>query len=152
MNKEVHDAALALSRRENFVYVTSLDGTGFPETRVMFNLLKHRQDALLGDGAARIPSEFASYLGTNTSSRKVAQMRKDGRVCLYYSDNEKYEGCMVRGRVMEVTDQAILKAVWTESWEMYYPGGLNGGDFSLFAFVPERVRYYEGLAVNEFDA
>ncbi len=150
MENAEREAALALTLRSKFVYVTSLD-EGFPETRVMFNLLKHRSKAL-SSGAARVPREFASYLGTNTSSRKVAQMRKDDRVCLYYSDNRTFEGCMVRGRVREVSDTAIREGVWTDSWNMYYHGGLDGGDFSLMLFVPETVRYYHGLKVTAFDA
>jgi len=149
MEGSFRDAALALSLRAKFVYVTSVDGSGFPETRVMFNLLKTRGKAL-SSGPAKVPSDFASYLGTNTSSRKVAQMRKDDRICLYYSDNAKFEGCMVRGRVSEVFDPAIRKAIWVRAWDMYYPGGIDGGDFSVLLFVPELVRYYHGLAVHEF--
>lgn len=150
MEKTERDAALDLTLRSGFVYVTTLDG-GFPETRVMFNLLSHRAQAL-SSGDARVTRDFASYLGTNTSSRKVSQMREDDRVCLYYSDNEGYEGCMVRGRVREVTDPAIIAAVWTDDWNMYYHGGRDGGDFTLMAFVPVLVRYYHGLKVTAFDA
>lgn len=133
------------------MYVTTLDASGFPETRVMFNLLKSRAKAL-SSGPAAVPVPFANYLGTNTSSRKVSQMRNDGRVCLYYSDNRGYYGCMVRGRVSEVTDAAVRKSIWTPAWNMYYQGGLDGGDFSLLLFTPEHVRYYHNLAVHEFDA
>ena len=150
MQNAERKASLALTLRSDFVYVTTLD-EGFPETRVMFNLLKHRAEAL-SSGTAKVPGDFATYLGTNTSSRKVAQMRKDDRVCLYYSDNGSFEGCMVRGRVREVGDAAVRGDVWTDSWNMYYRGGLEGGDFSLMLFVPESVRYYHGLKVTAFEA
>ncbi len=143
-------AALDLTQRSAFVYVTTLD-KGFPETRVMFNLLKHRHEAL-SSGPAKAAKNFASFLATNTGSRKVAQMREDARVCLYYSDNNSFEGCMVRGRVKEIHEAEIRKAVWTSDWDMYYQGGLDGGDFSLFEFIPESVRYYHGLKVTAFDA
>ena len=151
MDAEIRGQALDLTLREKFVYVTTLDETGFPETRVMFNLLKTRGKAL-STGPAKVPSDFASYLGTNTSSRKISQIRKDNRVCLYYSDNKGFYGCMVRGRVSEVTDPAIRKAIWTPSWDMYYPGGIDGGDFSILSFKPEHIRFYHGLAVHEADA
>jgi general stress protein 26 len=143
--------ALELTKRAKFVYVTTLDETGFPETRVMFNLLKHRAKALAA-GPAELGGEFASYIGTNTSSRKIDHIRADNRVCLYYSDNLRFQGCMVRGRVREVTDLAVRAAIWTPSWDMYYQGGVEGGDFSLLAFEPESVRYYHGLAVDAFEA
>jgi general stress protein 26 len=144
-------AALNLTLREKFVYVSTTGPDGFPETRVMFNLLKTRAKALSA-GPAKVPGDFANYLGTNASSRKVAQMKKDGRVCLYYSDNRGFHGCMVRGRVSEVSDPSIRKAVWVPSWDVYYPGGIDGGDFALLLFTPESVRYYHGLAVHEFGA
>ena len=151
MDLDVSHEALALTKREKFVYVTTLDATGFPETRVMFNLLKTRGKAL-SSGPAKVPSRFASYLGTNTSSRKIGHIRNDNRVCLYYSDNQGFHGCMVRGRVSEVTDPVIRKAVWVPAWNVYYPGGIDGGDFSLLLFTPELVRYYHNLAVHEFNA
>ncbi len=151
MDVNAHKAALDLTLRSEFVYVTTLDDSGFPETRVMFNLLKHRAKAL-SSGEAKVAKDFASYLGTNTSSRKVAQMRQDDRVCLYYSDNSSYEGCMIRGRVKEVSDSTIRKAIWTPAWDMYYYGGIDGGDFSLFEFIPESGRYYHNLKVTELDA
>jgi general stress protein 26 len=151
MGESEREAALALTKRAKFVYVTSLEAGGFPETRVMFNLLKTRAKALLS-GPAAIMGDFANYLGTNTGSRKMTQMRADARVCLYYSDNARFEGCMVRGRVSEVSDQAVRKAVWVPAWDMYYQGGLDGGDFSLLLFTPEHVHYYHGLKVTDIDA
>jgi general stress protein 26 len=151
MNAETIQAALELTMREKFVYVTTVDATGFPETRVMFNLLKTRGKAL-ASGPAKVPGQFATYLGTNSSSRKMSHIRQDNRVCLYYSDNRNFYGCMVRGRVTEVTDPAVRKAIWVPAWEMYYPGGIDGGDFSLLLFKPELVRYYHALEVQEFNA
>ncbi len=145
------DEARALIDRAKFVYLSSLDEEGGPETRVLFNLRKVRAKALTA-GTAALDNDFANYLGTNTSSRKVAQLRKDGRACLYYSDNAKFEGCSVRGRLIEVEDKGIRKAVYEEAWDMYYPGGLEGGDFSLYKFEPKSVRYYHGLKVLSFDA
>lgn len=145
------DEAFALSKRVKFVYLSSLDETGSPETRVLFNLRKTRGKAL-SSGPAALAEGFANYLGTNTSSRKVSQLRRDGRVCLYYSDNAKFEGCSVRGRLVEVVDAAVRKAVYVKAWDMYYEGGVDGGDFSLFKFEPEKVRYYHGLKVLSFDA
>ncbi len=141
----------ALIDRVKFVYLSSLDESGGPETRVLFNLRKVRAKAL-ASGPAALGEGFGNYLGTNTSSRKVAQLRKDGRACLYYSDNAKFQGCSVRGRLVEVADPEVKKAVYVKAWDMYYPGGFDGGDFSLFKFEPESIRYYHGLKVLSFDA
>lgn len=141
--------AVELSERVKFVYVSSLDEAGGPETRVMFNLREACRSALRS-GPAALAGDLETYLGTNTSSRKVAQFRADPRICLYYSDNESFHGLSLRGTLEEVSDPSIRRAVWNPEWEMYYPGGLEGGDFSLLLFKPRSARYYHGLKVVEF--
>ncbi len=150
MDPEILAASMALIRRSDFVFV-STHHEGFPDTRVMFNLLKLRAEALR-EGPAALAQPFASWLGTNTSSRKVGDIRKDPRICLYYTDTAAFEGLGLQGTVEEVFDQDVRTAIWDDAWEMYYPGGREGGDFTLLRFKPERGRYYHGLKVVEFDA
>lgn len=144
------DAALALSQRSEFVTVSTVQEDGFPEARVLFNLLKHRAEALEA-GPAKLDQAFASWLGTNTSSRKVAQLRRDPRLCLYYFDAMTFEGLCLQGTVEEFFDPAIRAALWTPAWDRYYPGGREGGDFTLMRFTPLRGRYYHGLQVSEVE-
>ncbi len=144
-------AAFRLSRRARFVYVTTNGADGYPNTRMMFNLLKFRA-APVAKGPARIAAGFSTWLGTNTSSRKVAEVRRDPRVCLYYSDTKTFEGLTLTGRVEEVHDRPIRHALWTKSWDIYYKGGVEGGDFTVLRFVPETGRYYHALRVVDFDA
>jgi general stress protein 26 len=152
MERQSFSACLDLIQRSDFVFVSTLnDGNGFPDTRVMFNLLKLRSGAVK-EGPARLEKPFASWLGTNTSSQKVRHMRKDPRICLYYTDTGSFEGLTLQGQVTEVTDPSIRKAIWMDGWEMYYPGGMDGGDFTLLRFNPEHGRYYHGLKVTDFDA
>lgn len=152
MDSTLISASLALARRSDFVFVSTLhDSNGYPDTRVMFNLLKLRA-GILAEGPAALDKPFASWLGTNTSSQKVRHIRKDPRVCLNYTDTVSFEGLTLQGTVAEVLDPAIRQAIWTDAWEMYYPGGLDGGDFTVLHFSPERGRYYHGLKVVEFDA
>jgi len=152
MTTETSLAASALILRSDFVFVSTLDGAeGFPETRVMFNLIKLRQEAL-SQPPASLPTPFDSWLGTNTSSQKVRQLRQDPRVCLYYADTATFEGLSLQGTVAEVLDPETRAALWMDGWETYYPGGRDGGDFSLFRFSPLRGRYYHGLQVTALEA
>ena len=152
MATDLLSSSLALARRCDFVFVSTLDdGNGFPDIRVMFNLLKVRP-GLLQDGPAALAKPFASWLATNTSSQKVRHLRRDSRICLYYADTASFEGLTLQGTASEALDPAIRKAIWMDGWAMYYPGGLEGGDFTVLQFSPERGRYYHGLKVLEFDA
>lgn len=140
-------AALSLTRRSDFVHLSTLRVDGFPDTRVLFNLLKLRAQAIPDRGVT-----FTTWLGTNTSSQKVTQIRRDPRACLYYVDTAGFEGLSLQGTLEEVLDPAIRATIWTDDWNMYYPGGLKGGDFALLRFHPVHGRYYQGLRVVEFDA
>ncbi len=144
-------AAFALSRRAKFVYVTTNGADGYPNTRVMYNLPRIRAKAV-ANGPARLPDGFSSWLGTNTSSVKVADARRDPRVCLYYSDNKKFEALTLTGCIEEVHDRNIKEALWMKGWDMYYRGGVDGGDFTVLRFKPERGRYYHALRILEFNA
>jgi general stress protein 26 len=144
-------AAFALTRRTRFVYVTTNGADGYPNTRVMFNMRKTRASAI-ARGAARLPDGFATYLNTNTSSLKTAEARHDPRACLYYANTASFHGLTLTGRLEEVSDATIKRALWLAAWDKYYAGGFDGGDYTVFHFVPEHGRIYQGLRVLEFDA
>ncbi len=151
MSDSATAASWSLVLRSEFVFLSTLDERdGSPDTRVVFNLRNARSEAFVA-GAAALPEGFTTWIATNTSSRKVRELRADGRGCLYYADTANFEGLTLQGRFEEVLDDAIRGAIWIEGWNMFYPGGKDGGDFSVFRFQPLRARYYHGLHVSEFD-
>ncbi len=151
MNKE-KDAALALSIRAKFVRLATNGMDGTPDIRVMFNLKKATRLGSLPKAFIGMEYGFATYLGTNASSRKTAEGLADPRCALYYEDTRTFEGLCVYGRLESVDDRSVKASLWKPSWGVYYPGGLDGGDFQVFRFVPGRARYYHSLKVTEFDA
>ena len=144
-------AAFCLARRSRFVYVTTNSPNGYPNTRVMFNLLKTRARAV-ATGPATLPDGFDAWLGTNTSSVKTQEARRDPRACLYFASATHWEGLTLTGTLEEILNREIKAALWMKAWDMYYAGGLDGGDFSVFRFHAENGRYYHGLRVAGFDA
>lgn len=140
--------ASALALASSFVQVGTHDADGYPDIRTMFAL---RHGPRAHDPVfTTLPSPFHTYLGTNTSSRKTGQIRCETRACLHYVDTAHFMGLTLRGRLIEVLDPAIRAAIWQDGWEMYYTGGRDGGDFSVFRFDPEEGRYYRGLEVRHF--
>jgi general stress protein 26 len=147
-------SAIALERETGFVTVSTAGDEGFPESRIMFNLKRSDQPALMEGKATALPEPFAgretdfrTFIATNTSSRKTAQIRADGRVCLYYADTRDFRGLSVMGRLVECGNPDIKRALWREGWEVYYPLGPGDPDFSVFDFTAIRARFYHGLAV-----
>lgn len=145
------EAAFALTRRTRYVFVTTNGAGGYPNTRVMFNMRKTRAGAI-ARGDAHLPDGFTTYLNTNTSSLKTAEARRDPRACLYYANTATFHGLTLTGTLEEVSDPAIRRALWLSAWDKYYAGGLDGGDYTVFRFVPAHGRIYHGLRIVEFDA
>lgn len=143
-------SALDLVQRSDFTVLSTLDNTGAPDARIIFNLRKARAPAFAA-GAAALPAGFETWIATNTSSRKVRELRNDPRGSLYYFDTTNFEGLTLQGTFEEIMDHEIRAAIWVDGWNMFYPGGLDGGDFSVFRFRPSGARYYHGLSVTEFD-
>jgi general stress protein 26 len=147
--KEVRKTALKLIHKSRCVYVSTLNGSGAPETRVMFNLNRSKADAK-PRGFEGLP-DFANYLSTNTSSEKTAQILKNPAACLYYSDNRLGQGLTLTGRLDLVTDLAVKERFWKKSWTLYYPLGLTDPDFSVLRFTPVGAKFYGSLSVTSFD-
>lgn len=122
------------------VYVTSVGKSGYPFTRAMFNLRNHslfpRQVAF----HEALGEDLATYLSTNTSSRKVAQFQANPVASLYYCTPADFRGLMVQGQIALIEDAAIESTLWQPGWERYYPGGEEDPDYVVLQLRPERVR------------
>ena len=148
----VKQAAFALSTKSKFIHLCTNSGKGTPDVRVMFNLKRRSRGGGLPKAFEKMEDGFSTYLCTNVRSLKRAQALADPRCAVYYEDTKNFEGLTVYGTLEPVEDQAIRTALWKKGWEMYYRGGIDGGDFQVFRFAPERGRYYHGLSVDEFEA
>lgn len=137
-------------RAQHLVLSTLDEQNGFPDARTLFNLRVARPQCFAA-GASALPNGFSCWIATNTSSTKVKQLRANPKASLYYADPVCFEGLTLQGECTEVLDPAIRAGIWTDGWQMFYPGGLEGGDFSVFRFHPLRARHYHGLQVGLFD-
>jgi len=151
MQKE-RAAALDLSTRAKFIHLATNGPNGTPDIRVMFNLKSRTRGGALPKAFVSMATNFSTLLCTNVHSNKTSQALADPNCALYFENTKNFEGLAVYGKLEPVEDRAIKAALWKKGWEMYYHGGIEGGDFQVFRFMPERGRYYHGLQVTEFEA
>ncbi|HUT68246.1 MAG TPA: pyridoxamine 5'-phosphate oxidase family protein [Dehalococcoidales bacterium] len=104
---------------------------GFPNIKAMMNL-KH-------EGLKKI------WFSTNTSSRRVQQLRKDNRACVYYVDETNFKGLMLVGTIEILQDIESRKMLWSEGAEVYYPLGVEDPDYSVLCFTARQGNYYQEL-------
>jgi general stress protein 26 len=110
---------------------------GFPNIKGMMNL-KH-------EGLKNI------WFSTNTSSRRVQQLKKDNRACVYHVDEKHFRGLMLVGTIEILQDIESRKMLWTEGAEIYYPLGLEDPDYSVLCFTAKRGNYYHALKNITFE-
>jgi len=128
------EKALALAERCEVVLFGNMDGAGFPQVKAM---LKAGQAGL---------REF--LFCTNTSSKRVAEIQRDDRACLYFY--EGFEGLQLQGVASVTWDDALRLSLWEDGMEFHYPGGALDADFAVIRFVAARGNYYDGLPAVEF--
>jgi general stress protein 26 len=92
-------------------------------------------------------STFIVWVGTNPLTRKVGQIRRDGRVTLLWFDgNQAYVS--LDGRATLVSDAAEKEKHWKEEWAALYPNRNHGDDYLLIRITPVRmdvVNYSKGI-------
>ncbi len=132
-------------------YVTTIDPEGFPQTRAMFNLRRKEQFPGLAALFKNHQDDFLVYLTTNTSSPKIAHIRKNPKVSIYYCKPVEFRGLMLSGQMEIVKERAEKENVWQKGWEMYYPGGVHDPDHTVLRLQPREANYYHQLDSFHFD-
>jgi general stress protein 26 len=132
-------AALDLMEKAQGAYVTTVGRDGYPRTRVMFNLRNKQQFPNLVPAFAGHQGDLMLYLGTNTSSAKIDEIRKNPKGCVYFCDYPQFLGMSFAGDLEIVGDPRIRRALWTPGWEVYYPAGPEDPDYTVLRMLPDSV-------------
>jgi general stress protein 26 len=96
-----------------------------------------------GDSDARTVDPFPPdedmviWIGTNPRSRKVAQIRRNPRVTLYYFDREGQGYVTIHGTARVVNDPKSKAKWWKDDWKSFYPD--RARDYTLIAVTPRRL-------------
>lgn len=138
MDKETAiEQALALADRSGIVMLGTNGNEGTPNIKAM---LKMENEGLK-----------TVWLSTNTSSRRVGELRRDPRACLYFVDMETWEGVMLVGEMELLQNAESRQRLWREGCERYYPLGVNDPDYTVLRFTARWGNYYHALANVTFD-
>ena len=124
---------------------------GFPEIRALLNLANPKQYPKLKDKAIFVDGETLTiYFTTNTSSRKIRQIRADNKVCLYFVLPKKFKGVSAIGTIEEVTDQAVKEDFWQTGWYIYYHKGPKDPDYTVLKFTTKFIHCWGGGKIHNF--
>lgn len=131
-----------LMKASKAAYLTTIDESGYPETRAMLNLRNSEKYPGLTEIFDGQRGDFTTYFTTNTSSGKVQRLKANPRACIYYSKPDEWRGLMVAGDIEIVEDPELKKRLWQSGWTMYYPGGVEDPDYTILRLRPGFLQGY----------
>ena len=148
--KEARILGLRLMEMSDMVYLTTVQPDSYPHTRALWNFRNRKTFCRLWPLFREHKDDFLVLLGTNTSSKKVAHINANPKVCVYYCDPEEFLGITLIGDAEIVTDMEVKKALWDPQWVFYYPKGLADPDYTVISLKPKKAKYYHRLEVCEW--
>ena len=91
------------------------------------------------------------WFSTNTSSKRVAQLKRDSKVCVYFVDMDQWKGLMLVGTIEVLQDVESRQRLWRPGYEKYYPLGVTDPDYSVLRFTAQWGNYYHALSNVSFE-
>jgi general stress protein 26 len=115
--------AREIMKTARYCALITLDTTGRPRARTM--------DPFPPD------EQMVVWLGTNSKSRKVAEIQRHHRVTLYYFDREDQAYVTISGRARIVSDPKEKAKHWKGEWKDFYPD--RERSYLLIAVIPQKL-------------
>jgi general stress protein 26 len=129
--------ALALASRSDIAMLGTNGDNGYPNIKAMIKMEN--------EGLNRI------WFSTNTSSKRVGQLIRNSKACVYFVDFEQWMGLMLVGDVEVLQDMESRQRLWREGFEKYYPLGVTDPDYSVLRFTAQWGNYYHALSNVTFE-
>ncbi|MBN1362254.1 MAG: pyridoxamine 5'-phosphate oxidase family protein [Sedimentisphaerales bacterium] len=138
--QDVRETSLHLIATVPVCGFTTLDADGYPHTTTMYNLRCAAEYPSLVDLHAAEDNDFCIYLATANQSAKMARLKANPKVSLYFSDADQFISLMLGGDIEVIEDQTVKDRVWQEGWTMYFPSGRQGPEYGVIKLAPSVVK------------
>ena len=148
--KDARKLSLELMEIAEVAHLSTIDPEGYPETRAMWNLRRRDLFPRLSELFIEHQDDFLIYFSTNTSSSKIAHIKRNPKISVYYCKPKEFRGLMLGGEVEIVTEKAIKESLWHQNWEIYYPEGPQDPDYTVLRLFPLFAKYYHQMEFSNF--
>lgn len=119
------DAAREVINKVRFCALVTIDENGDPQVRTMDPFPPQL--------------DWAIWMATNASTRKVFQIRDNARVALHYFDPADPGYVTLTGKARIVSNAVEKARHWKPEWAAFYADEHRGEDYVLIEFRPERL-------------
>jgi general stress protein 26 len=134
--QDIRQSCLDLMKTSPACQLTTIDADGFPHTTAMNNLRCAKEYPSLTELYQGQDNDFLLYLSTSMQSDKMARIRANPKVSVYFCVPDQFIGLMLGGRIEVITDQALKNQIWQQGWTMYYPNGPEGPEYGVLRLAP----------------
>lgn len=104
---QIKEVARALMTAAPNCALITVDANGIPRVRMM--------------DAFHPEKDFTVWFGTNPKSRKVAQIKKNSNVTLYYAEKNNSGYVVLHGEAQLISNKKEKERYWKSEWEAFYP-------------------------------
>jgi general stress protein 26 len=129
--------ALALADRSSIAMLGTNGDNGYPNIKAIFKMENEDLKTI--------------WFSTNTSSKRVAQLIRNSKTCVYFVDVDQGKGLMLVGNVAVLQDIESKKRLWRDGFERYYPSGVTDPDYTVLRFITLWGNYYHALSNVTFE-
>lgn len=145
------EKVISIIENSQAAYLATVDSQGKPEIRALLNLPNPKKYKKLAGKALQQEGEtLTMYFTTNTSSPKVARIRNNPNVALYFCEPNLFQGICASGIMEEVTDTELKESFWQKGWTMYYPKGKTDPDYTILKFTSTKLEGWYDLGRHVF--
>jgi general stress protein 26 len=88
----------------------------------------------------------ALYFSTAIESPKVHELQADAHVNVVMQDGRRFVSLSVIARVVQ--DRALVEALWTESWKIWFPKGKDDPSLCLLVVEPLEAAYWDAAGTQ----
>ena len=136
-SEEAINKSLELVANSPIAMLGTNGGDGYPNIKAMIKMES--------EGLKTI------WFSTNTSSKRVQQLRDNPKASVYFVDMDNWMGLMLLGEVEMLSDLESRQKLWREGYEMYYPSGVTDPDYAVLRFTARTGNYYHRLSNVTFE-
>ena len=135
--QEAIDQGLKLVNKSTIAMLGTHGEDGFPNIKAMLKMENQ--------GLKKI------WFSTNTSSKRVVQIKKNSKVCVYFVDPNEFKGLMLVGNIKILQDKSSRQRLWRDGFERYYPLGVDDPDYSVLCFTGLCGNFYHSFSNIDFE-
>ncbi len=138
--QEMKQECLKLMATAEAAYLSTVDGDGFPQSRVMGNLRNKEKCQIAEELFAGHDEDFLIYMLTGHSSDKMQQIRANSKVSVYYCNSPVFHTLLLTGHAREIDDPDLKKRIWQDEWKMHWPDGPEDTEFVILKLLPDSAK------------